>query len=357
MSGDNKTPSDERKDFDSSRAELFDALGHPTRISILQVLSQRAMTFSELKKELGIESSGHLSFHLGKLGLLVRTTQEGTYELTDDGREALHLVEVMSETGSASTAAGSIRNGRVGRINNGFFGMKSRKSKVLIAASAVTIVVILLLGIGVSNGFVYYRSQATMNWSVDSCNQLCPIGGGTVLFNTTQGKNIAGISLQIGGPPVVSSSLFNGTTQLVSFNIGIFHSKDTHLDSLKIGFVTINPSNCVCTLAGQLSSEGVGGFPPVSSQLYSQNGVETFNVQNFGYVGIATVNIGLDLSLTRLSNLAVYASGNNSVVLNIELKLHSTNSFLIGQEYVGDASVALNIMPNGQVILVNSAST
>ena len=85
------TPNDADGGFDSSRAELFDALGHPTRIKILQVLNQRATTFSELKKEVGIESSGHLSFHLGKLNLLLRVTPEGIYELTDDGREALHL--------------------------------------------------------------------------------------------------------------------------------------------------------------------------------------------------------------------------------------------------------------------------
>jgi DNA-binding HxlR family transcriptional regulator len=63
--------------FDSSRAELFDELGHPTRIRILQALSEQAMTFSELKKEVGIESSGHLIFHLGKLNLLFLANANG----------------------------------------------------------------------------------------------------------------------------------------------------------------------------------------------------------------------------------------------------------------------------------------
>lgn len=55
------------KVFDSSRAELFEALGHPTRVKILKALGERPMGFAELKREVGIESGGHLQFHLGKL--------------------------------------------------------------------------------------------------------------------------------------------------------------------------------------------------------------------------------------------------------------------------------------------------
>lgn len=47
-------------DFDSSRAELFEALGHPVRMKILEFLGKAPLGFSELKKKVGIESSGHL---------------------------------------------------------------------------------------------------------------------------------------------------------------------------------------------------------------------------------------------------------------------------------------------------------
>lgn len=56
------------------------------------------MGFSELKRKVGIESSGHLMFHLGKLDGLVKTTLEGNYALTDDGREALRLLETIDRT-------------------------------------------------------------------------------------------------------------------------------------------------------------------------------------------------------------------------------------------------------------------
>jgi DNA-binding transcriptional ArsR family regulator len=78
--------------FDSSRAELFEALGHPTRVKILRSLQRGALGFSELKKEVGIESSGHLQFHLSKLGNLVGTDPNGSYSLTDEGREALRVL-------------------------------------------------------------------------------------------------------------------------------------------------------------------------------------------------------------------------------------------------------------------------
>jgi DNA-binding transcriptional ArsR family regulator len=58
---------------DKQRAEVFDALGHPTRIQILKVLSEGAIGFADLKKKTGFESSGHLQHHLTKLNGLIKT--------------------------------------------------------------------------------------------------------------------------------------------------------------------------------------------------------------------------------------------------------------------------------------------
>ena len=40
---------------DRQRAEVFDALGHPTRIQILKVLSEGTLGFAELKKKTAIK--------------------------------------------------------------------------------------------------------------------------------------------------------------------------------------------------------------------------------------------------------------------------------------------------------------
>ena len=55
------------------RAEVFDALSHPTRIMILKTLNENPAGFADLKKQLGIESSGHLKHHISKLNSLVKT--------------------------------------------------------------------------------------------------------------------------------------------------------------------------------------------------------------------------------------------------------------------------------------------
>lgn len=98
--------SDEKTSFNSSRAELFEALGHPIRIRILESLNKTPLSFSELKKRIGVESSGHLQFHLSKLNGLVETTSEGRYRLTDDGREALRIIGTMKETAEAGSKNG-----------------------------------------------------------------------------------------------------------------------------------------------------------------------------------------------------------------------------------------------------------
>jgi len=89
--------------FDSSRAELFEALGHPTRVRILRALGSRPMSFSELKREIGIDSGGHLQFHLGKLSRLITTDQFGNYKLTDEGQEALRVAQTALRTEERSS--------------------------------------------------------------------------------------------------------------------------------------------------------------------------------------------------------------------------------------------------------------
>jgi DNA-binding transcriptional ArsR family regulator len=79
--------------FDRSKAEMFEALGHPLRIKLLEAMKDGPVSFSELKKRTGIESSGHLTFHLDKLDGLVTVNRQGNYILSDLGKEALAMTE------------------------------------------------------------------------------------------------------------------------------------------------------------------------------------------------------------------------------------------------------------------------
>jgi len=85
-------------DLDRRRAEVFDALSHPTRIMILKALSDEAVGFADLKKKLSIESSGHLQHHLNKLNDLVKTDEYGKYTLSDQGKDALLSVQTVERT-------------------------------------------------------------------------------------------------------------------------------------------------------------------------------------------------------------------------------------------------------------------
>ena len=76
-------------------AELFESISHPTRIHILKLLQKKNLGFAKLKSNLGFSSSGTLSHHLTKLGTLVQTNNQGNYELTDEGREALMTINAF----------------------------------------------------------------------------------------------------------------------------------------------------------------------------------------------------------------------------------------------------------------------
>jgi DNA-binding transcriptional ArsR family regulator len=79
-----------------SKEALFDSMGHPMRVKILEAVNGAPLSFSEIKRNVGIDSSGHLTFHLDKLKGLLKVNADGNYELTDDGKEALRLVSVFS---------------------------------------------------------------------------------------------------------------------------------------------------------------------------------------------------------------------------------------------------------------------
>jgi len=91
------------EDLDSE-VELFQAISHPVRIKILEALVEKPMGFAELGRAVGIESGGHLSFHLTKLGHLIRTNLQGNYIITSEGKEALWTLHAQRSTSSKMPA-------------------------------------------------------------------------------------------------------------------------------------------------------------------------------------------------------------------------------------------------------------
>jgi len=79
-------------------AKILKSLANPDRIKILKMLSKKPMSFKEIKEALGVESptvSHHLKL-LKKTGM-VRSAE--MYEITENGRLFLRLLEIISALG------------------------------------------------------------------------------------------------------------------------------------------------------------------------------------------------------------------------------------------------------------------
>ncbi len=77
-----------------AKAELFRALGHPTRIRILELLVEGERPVSELMSEIGVEASS-LSQHLAVVrhtGLATSTRQGNTVTYRVTGPEVAHFL-------------------------------------------------------------------------------------------------------------------------------------------------------------------------------------------------------------------------------------------------------------------------
>lgn len=73
-------------------ADLFEVLNHETRRTLLELLHDNVeMTYSELLDTLAI-SDGLLNFHLRKIKKFVKTTQSGSYILSDYGKLAYIVI-------------------------------------------------------------------------------------------------------------------------------------------------------------------------------------------------------------------------------------------------------------------------
>jgi DNA-binding HxlR family transcriptional regulator len=82
-----------------SSDDIFEAVSHPLRVEIIKVLAKGPRRFADIKRELRIESSGLLDFHLKKLDNLISIDNEGFYVLNEKGFAALQAVEALSKYG------------------------------------------------------------------------------------------------------------------------------------------------------------------------------------------------------------------------------------------------------------------
>jgi DNA-binding transcriptional ArsR family regulator len=132
---------------------IFKSLRHPIRRRILRVLANGEHTFSEILKSLSIDS-GHLSYHLDELGVLIMKTADGDYRLSSIGSAAIKLMNGVEE----ETSAGERYVKKIQPLRNAVF------------LSTTLLTLILLPVIAYSLGYVAYEggTQSRTNVSIPS---------------------------------------------------------------------------------------------------------------------------------------------------------------------------------------------
>jgi hypothetical protein len=146
------------------------------------------MGFADLKKKLGIESSGHLQHHLNKLNDLVKTDEYGKYTLSDQGKDALLSVQTVERTAKLDTK----QNGKI------------HKSKKNIALQSAVVALAFLLAI--SSTFAVFEYTDLSNQASSYQSQLSKRNTAITQLDTALNFSQAMLSIK---KPIESQYLTN----------------------------------------------------------------------------------------------------------------------------------------------------
>jgi DNA-binding HxlR family transcriptional regulator len=292
------------------------------RIRILEALESRPMGFAEIKKAVGIESSGHLQFHLRKLGSLVTDGENGTYALTDDGREALRVFRTTAE-GSGQTKRSKLR--------------RAKTSEKAAAFAGFLVLLVLLAAFAASGGLIYSFHNELTTYPAAS---YVPGSWYTIQFNGTGGKWVD-FSIALGGLPAGNQS-----QQVIPVHIQLAHAQGINLESLELQFERVSVG--CCWVFDSVEYGGIEGYPPPSAKLYGLSGVTTLDLRDFGFVGTGSVNIFPDFILDNANQFHPPTQNtNDSIGLVIVMQLQDSNHLLVANDYYGYAYVPMTPQVNG----------
>ncbi len=245
-------------DYDRQKAEVFDALGHPTRIAILKVLSEGAIGFADLKKKTAIESSGHLQHHLTKLNGLIKTDEYGKYCLSDEGKDALLTVQTVENASPKKEVNGKVR----------------RHFKVGLKPIAFLLMALLIASTSVA---VYEYNQIT----------------------------------------ILQSRLNNPRTELALNNAGYLSGSKLYLVSANASYQTVNGKECLLIDATVRNDYTSQDPPPIDNSGINSTGTAYFGITAILYDDHVTVS-SEDVTSTGSSPLGVpqnsLGSGQTAVI-------------------------------------------
>ena len=91
--------------------DVFEAISHEVRRKIVTLLAEKPRTFSDLQRELGLESPA-LAFHLKKLNGLITKDSQGYYELTPLGMKAYDVIRQFQGISQGSVEGDEAETGK-----------------------------------------------------------------------------------------------------------------------------------------------------------------------------------------------------------------------------------------------------
>ena len=91
--------------------DVFDAISHEVRRKIITLLAEKPRTFSDLQRELGLESPA-LAFHLKKLNGLIAKDSQGYYGLTPLGMKAYDVIRQIQGISQGSVEGDKAETGK-----------------------------------------------------------------------------------------------------------------------------------------------------------------------------------------------------------------------------------------------------
>ncbi len=296
------------------------------RISILEALEAKPMGFAEIKKCVGIESSGHLQFHLRKLGSLVEDASNGAYTLTDDGRDALPVFRT-----SATKESKDSRMRPLDRL----------KRNPKIVAIAIFLAFLVLFGAFASFGGKIYTSQSDL--TTYSTGPYTQGSWYTIQFNKT--SEWVRFNIELGAVPAGNQS-----QQVIPVQIQLVHEQSLSLESLSMQFARAS-MGCYWVF-DRVDYAGIEGYPPPSAKLYTPlPGDTSLDLQNFGFVGTGSVNIFLNIILERVVSQFSCQNGNGGINFVLTMQLQDSSHILTTSNYYGYAYAFMTPNPNGLITI------
>jgi parallel beta-helix repeat protein len=317
----------ENIDEDRKRAEVFDALGHPTRILILKALNEGPLGFADLKKKTHIDSSGHLTHHLNKLNGLIKTDEYGQYCLSDQGKDALLTVETVENVAGTTS-----KNGR-GPTSN------SNGKRTVLKVLAIGLAVLLIASAAIN---IYEYTQVTtlqnhISEQDSTINQL------QKALNDLTGQHNSGMLIVPDNYPTIQSAINSASSgDTVFVKKGVYYENPVITTSISL--IGENRNETIIML-----SSGRGGSNGIS--------VQADNTIVSGF----TIETKPDPSVSLLANGIALQAGNVQIIGNNIRNCYSAitadnsgSSSIISENYItSNTFIAVHFLGNVQNITIS----